>query len=226
MIRTRRLEDEHVLAVARDAHHFEQRLGQVEGAKPFADGIFPWPVLRRHRLVDDRELPGRRVLAFVILGERPAANDRNPHRFEVVVTDVIHERGRRLRRARHRLAFDVDRAAADQVAHRGRERDRHLRDLGPGADAPLQVLVELVDPILVVADLFRIEPHRDEAVGVKAQIQALRGSESADEETGDDEQGQRAGDLTDDEETTETLAIDAVGMAFATVVERGPGIGA
>ena len=56
-----------------------------------------------------------------------------------------------------RLAFDVDGAAADEVAHRRRERDRDRLDVRPRGHAPLQLLVELDRPILVVADLPRIE---------------------------------------------------------------------
>ena len=60
-IRPRPFEDQDVLAVARDADDFDQRLVEVEDAEALADRILTGPVLCRHRLVDDRHLPRQAV---------------------------------------------------------------------------------------------------------------------------------------------------------------------
>ena len=93
-----------------------------------------------------------------------------------------------------------------------RERDRDRRDVRPRRDATLQLLVELDRAILVVADLFRVEPHRDEMLRVEAQVDVLRGRQRADEEARDDEQRERARNLAHDQQATEALTIDAVGV--------------
>ena len=49
--------------------------------------------------------------------------------------------------------------------------------------------------------------------GVEAQIDALRRRQAADEQAGDDEQRQRSGDLSNDQEPAKALSIDAVGAA-------------
>ena len=45
---------------------------------------------------------------------------------------------------------------------------------------------------------------------VEAQIDVLRGRQRADEQPGDDEQRERAGDLADDQQPPQALAVDAV----------------
>ena len=111
---------------------------------------------------------------------------------------------------RRRLSFDVDRAAAGEIAHRRRERDRRRRDVAPRADAVQQFVVERVGPRFVVADLPRIEAHGDEMIGVEAEIDVLRRGQRLREERGDGEQRERAGDLADDERAAKALPVASV----------------
>ena len=88
-----------------------------------------------------------------------------------------------------------------EVAHRRAERQAGRLHVGPRAHAIEQTPKEHLALRVRVSDVFGIHPYVQHAIRIETEIEVLGLSETLYEQTGDNEQHERSGDLADDEQT-------------------------
>src|ERR1700682_1416215 len=119
------------------------------------------------------------------------------------------------------MSFDVEGIERTHDAERNAEGLGDGDDAGEAAKTRFELAIESAALGFLIADLLNIEREIQNVAGIEAEIDGLRFAEAANEKSSNDEQDERAGDLSDDERAACKLTAAAIGRAAAAFVKDG-----
>src|ERR1700674_3308630 len=206
-----------VLAVLDNADNFDERSGSAFSAEAFAEGILIGPEFLGHGLIDDSN--GERLLLVgVVEGPPVTQGDAQGIKISRRNRVVLHARG--LVAWLNRMALDVYGVESTHDTQGYGESLRDGDDARKSAKARFQFAIKSAALNFLITDLLNVEGEIKNVGGIEPEINILRLAEASNEQTGDDQQYQRACYLRDDERAADKLTAATARRAAGTVVQH------
>src|SRR5262249_47740269 len=184
----------------------------------FAQRLFVGEDAARQRFADQNHFS---VLPDFLLGEAATAQQRNPHRAQIILIDATKIRVEFLPRPDWRSAFYGEGRIVGLAAQRQLGNHSYGLDAGQRGQAFLQLSPKRPGLLRrVICAVRQIDPRRQHIRGVKARIDLLQLDVTADEQARADEQNDGDGGFKDHKQAAGAIARCALARALADVLER------
>src|SRR5262249_16955566 len=196
-----------------NSHHLDRVFRLPCHSELPAECVLIGPESPSHGLINNRDILG----VFVVgVSEHSSSHHWDAHRLEVVGRDHVVEQVRCRLVGLWLVTIDSQSVVLEDVTHWNGSRGADRQNTGYSPDSFDERLVEFAALCRRIPDLLRVHAQIRDISRIEAKVGLLCSAQAAHEESGDDEQHERAGDLRHDKGSTQAmLAADQPAAASA-----------
>src|SRR5580704_17768014 len=210
-----------VFGVLYNSYNFDERTLRALDAEAFAKGVFFWPELLGHLLIDDGN---ERGFFAVGIGKLSPAQQGHLDGVEISGGHNVVINIRRLLAGLERTVFKGKRIAGANEAHRNGKGLGDRFNAGQSTNATFHFAVHFPAASFLVTDLRDVDGKIEDVFRVEAEADLLRLVQTANKETSHHQQDQRASHLSGDERISGELTARTGGGAAASFMENGDNV--